>query len=293
MSHMRAMITQSSHYFIAYALFMVVGLVSFPVYTRLFSVNEYGLLGLITATVFFVMAFAKLGIQNAIIRFYDEVRTGKMGMSLKEYYSTLTFGPLGVVALASMAYFAVVVMLRGRITEPGAVACFLLSAGYMFFFCSNTIIKNFLRAEQNTGLFNVVSVIAHYASFVLGVGLVYYVFKNITGLFVAFIAVELMLFVYLMCRLFTQQRIGIRFFNAAFFKESLVYGFPLTGMEMTNVILSAGNRYVILFYLNTAAVGLFSAGYSLAMSVVEILVFPLSFAITPLYLRIHAEKGTR
>jgi O-antigen/teichoic acid export membrane protein len=61
--------------------------------------------------------------------------------------------------------------------------------------------------------------------------------------------------------------------------------------EMTSIILNSGGRYVIAFYMGTAAVGLYSAGYDLSMSVMESLIFPLSFAITPLYMKIHAQKG--
>jgi O-antigen/teichoic acid export membrane protein len=291
MSELKSMAKQSSHYFLAYALSMVASFITFPIFTRLFSVSDYGILGLISTTVFFVMATAKLGIQNSIIRFYGEVKAAKKEVSLRSFYSTLTFGPLVLTAAACVLYALTVVFIKGHLSDPRAVNFFLLSSIWAFFLCSNTIIKNFLRAEQNTGLHNVLSVISKYSSLILGVLLVYYVFKSLFGLYLAFIITEAGIFVYLLLRLYKREKISIAGFDKKFFKESLSYGFPLVGAELTSIILNAGDRYVILFYMSTTAVGLYSAGYDLAMSVVESLIFPLSYAVTPIYMKIYAEKG--
>ncbi len=291
MSELRAMVKQSSHYFIAYALTMAASFISFPVYTRLLSVSDYGVLGVISTTVFFVMAAAKMGVQNAIIRFHEEVKQNTMGVSLRSYYSTLVFGPVFTVALGCILYALIIYALHPMRERPEVMSYFLLSAVWVFFLCSNTILKNFLRAEQNTALFNVINVIAKFFSLIVGVGLVYFVFKSLMGLFLAFLITECIIFVYLMLRLSRQQRISLKYFDLPFFKRSLAYGLPLVGSEMTSIILNSGDRYVILFYMSTAAVGMYSAGYDLAMSVMESLIFPLSFAIVPLYVKIHAQKG--
>lgn len=292
MSNLKLMARQSSHYFIAYALSMVAGLVTFPIYTRLFSLSEYGLLGLISTTVFFVMAVAKLGVQHAIIRFYDEARSGKTGVTEREYYSTLTYGPLAVVGLVSALYAVGVIVVHGRLQTPHAFVSFLLSAAVVFVMCANTIFKNFLRAEQNTGLFNILTVVAKYASLVCGVSLVYYVFRSIIGIYVSSLIVEGCVFVFIMRRLVRRNHISPACYRGAYFKESLAYGVPLVGMEFTSIVLNAGARYVILFYMSITAVGLYTAGYDLAMTATEALTFPLSFAIMPLYMKIYADKGT-
>jgi O-antigen/teichoic acid export membrane protein len=291
MSDLKAMAKQSSHYFLAYALSMVAGLITFPIYTRLFSLSDYGLLGLITTTVFFVMALAKMGIQNSIIRFYEEVKSKKKSIPLHAFYSTLTFGPIAMVAIVACTYATVILCFKNQLHDQRAVVYFLLSAGMMFFQCSNTILRNFLRVEQNTALFNILSVISKYSSLIIGVSLVYYVFKSIAGIYIANTIVECSVFTFMLYRLYKRHRISIAGFNLGFYKESLSYGFPLVGAEFTSIVLNAGARYVILFYMNTTAVGLFSAGYDLSNNVIESLIFPLSFAVTPLYMKIHAQKG--
>ena len=291
MSELRSMTKQSSHYFMAYALSMVASFISFPIYTRLFSVSDYGILNVISSTVFFVMAAAKLGIQNSIIRFYEEVKSNAADISLRSFYSTLTFGPLAVVGIACLLYGVSIIAMRGHLGGSAVTLYFLLSAVWVFFLCSNTILKNFLRAEQNTALFTGLSIVSKFLSLVVGVGLVYYVFKSLLGLFVSFIITESLTFAFLMWRLYVKERIFIGGFSLAFFKKALSYGLPLVVSEMTSIILNSGGRYVILFYMSAAAVGMYSAGYDLAMSVMESLIFPLSFAITPIYMKIYSQKG--
>jgi O-antigen/teichoic acid export membrane protein len=208
MSDIRVMTKQSSHYFLAYALSMVASFVTFPIYTRLFSVSDYGVLNLISATVFFIMAAAKLGVQNSIIRFFEDVKQNTVGISLHSFYSTLTFGPMGIIAVVCLLYALAVLVLK-----PDSQVYFLLSAVWIFFMCSNIIIKNFLRAEQKTGLYNVLGVAAKYLSLLVGVALVTLVFRSLMGLFLAFIITEIFVFVYLLWRLRLRERISLSGFN--------------------------------------------------------------------------------
>ena len=291
--YLRKMFQQSSHYFLGHALSIFAGLISFPIYTRLFSASEYGLLSIISTTVFFVMAFAKFGIQNSFIRFFDEIKNNKKSVTLLNYYSTLFFGPVITVAGISLLYLVTVLFLNGRLIEEKAVVYFAMSAVWTFFLCSNILIKSFLRAEQNTLMYNVVSIFSKYCSLVLGIILVYSFFKSLFGLYLAFIITEALIFIFLAVRLHTKYKVNIKHFNKTLFLECLSYGFPLVGMELTSIILNAGDRYVLLYFLGTAAVGIYSAGYDLAMHAMEGLIIPLSFVIMPIYMRIWTERGEK
>jgi len=52
----------------------LIGLVSFPLLTRSLSVEEYGWLGLASATLTAFISFGKLGLQSAMLRFFSEAR---------------------------------------------------------------------------------------------------------------------------------------------------------------------------------------------------------------------------
>ena len=292
MNELRSMVKQSSHYFLAYVLSMVGGIIAFPIYTRLFTVSEYGYLSLIATAVFFVVAVGKLGMQNSIIRFYEEVKGGGKSISLSTYYSTLFFGPLLIVICLCFVYLIIILFLKNFLKDTNLIKYFFLSVMWSFFLCSNSILKNFLRAEQNTKLYNFLGIASKYASILIGIVLVYFIFRSLMGLYIAFIFTEAVVFFYLVVRLFRRHVISLKHFDSKFFKEAFLYGVSFTGTELTSIILNAGDRFIILYLVNAAAVGLYSAGYDLAMYAMESLTSPLSFAITPIFLKIWTEKGS-
>ena len=71
----------------------------------------------------------------------------------------------------------------------------------------------------------------------------------------------------------------------------LVYGIPLLGMEAAELIHQSADRYVISGLVGTSAVGVYSASYTLAEYVNNIIFLPASLAILPMIFRIHNEKG--
>ena len=90
MSNLKSLLKQSSHYLTGRGLAILIGFVSFPVYARLFSVSDYGVLNLAQRFTLVAGAIAKLGMQNAILRFHEESSDSED--SLRRLYSTALFG---------------------------------------------------------------------------------------------------------------------------------------------------------------------------------------------------------
>ncbi|NMC73322.1 MAG: oligosaccharide flippase family protein, partial [Geobacteraceae bacterium] len=86
MSDIKTLVKQSSHYFVGQAAILAAGFLSFPILTRIFSVGEYGLMSLVTTTLFIAVAVVKFGIPNSIVRFYAEYRAADR---LPSFFSTL------------------------------------------------------------------------------------------------------------------------------------------------------------------------------------------------------------
>src|SRR5262245_18008264 len=85
---------------------MVVGFFSFPLFTRLFSVADYGVLNLVQKYITFLIAFSKLGLQHAVLRFYDAPVFSSDRHAEQTYYSTMFFGAVftsGFITLALVA----------------------------------------------------------------------------------------------------------------------------------------------------------------------------------------------
>ena len=70
----------------------LLGVLSFSLFTRILSVAEYGLLSLLLKIVGTFTVLAKLGMQQSVLRFYEEHTVDGDPNSLRCYYSTLFFG---------------------------------------------------------------------------------------------------------------------------------------------------------------------------------------------------------
>ena len=84
-----------SRYSLASLLVTLASIVSFPFLTRIFPVADYGMMSLIGVLVTATAAVGKLGLQQAALRFYSEVRAGQSPWSLPQYEATVYMGLAG------------------------------------------------------------------------------------------------------------------------------------------------------------------------------------------------------
>src|SRR5580704_7659770 len=63
---------RTSHFLGGNVCLFIVGLISFPILARIFSVEQYGLIALVSSTIAVAVVFAKCGFQTYVQRFYKE-----------------------------------------------------------------------------------------------------------------------------------------------------------------------------------------------------------------------------
>src|SRR5258708_19894645 len=98
MSALKTLYRHSSHYLGGGVAVMLLGFISFPVFTRVFSVAEYGAINLIMNTVLLLTVLSKFGFQHSVQRYYPEGEASAGPDTLRRYYSTL-FYSTGLLAL--------------------------------------------------------------------------------------------------------------------------------------------------------------------------------------------------
>jgi len=62
-------------------------------------------------------------------------------------------------------------------------------------------------------------------------------------------------------------------------------------VELTYLLLSYLDRYMILGYLGKDALGLYSVGYNLPMYISDVIIFAMSYAVVPIYVNIYTREG--
>lgn len=288
MSEIKRLLNQSSHYFIGQVVVMAAGFISFPILTRIFSVSDYGILGLITITILIAIAIIKLGFPNSIVRFYAEFKSKNQ---FANFYSTILLGGMGVSALISALFVFTIQIVGGNFIGNNIVNLLSLASVLMFTGCSSDILTSFIRAEQRTKLYNLISILRRYGALALGIFFVFYVFKDLFGFFLGQVISGIIVFSFLLYVSCKKQNINIRNFSSWIFKDSIKFGFPLIWAELGHLVLHYIDRYLIQLFLGSVSLGLYTAGYNLATYVTEIIMYPVNYAMTPIYMDILVNKG--
>jgi len=87
---------------------MFTGFISFPLWTRLLSVSDYGIFCTVTITITFMSVFLKFGNQQAIVRYYNDYNDSVE--KRRRYFTTMLLGTLMIGAMVTLVYIAVIAL---------------------------------------------------------------------------------------------------------------------------------------------------------------------------------------
>jgi len=268
--------------------------ISFPILTRIFSVDDYGKMNFIAVNLSFLAAVSKLGIQNAIPRFYCEINSGKSNFNLNDYYSTVIFGMTGAGFLFSLIFFIITRIIPKGIWGEEIVfelITFVIPMLIIIKSCESSLI-NILRAEERSGVYTLYTVIKKYFSLVFILITLFFFAKNLYGFYLASIAAELIsLVVLLYSPVFRSKKLNLFSFSPEMYKIMLVFGIPMIAYEMSGIIISIGDRYIINIFLGDYELGIYSAAYNMCEYICLILTVSISQAALPMYINIWENKG--
>lgn len=288
----KRLLVSLSNYSIGNLLFSAAGLISFPILTRLLTVEDYGLLALVATTLTFIVALAKGGLQHSVLRFYSEIKEGGQQWNLDNYYSTVLFGMGAIGVVVTILWFLFTQLAPASIWNDNLLQfLFGLTSILILIRTLDSVLVNIIRAKERTALYNVYRVIKRYATLALILFVLFFITRELSGIFVATIFVELASLIVLAYYLFYKKWPTIKEFSPQLFKSMLLFGIPMLGYELAGIILNIGDRYLIQWYMGSAVLGTYAAAYNLTEMVHGIVIAAFGQAIMPMYLRMWSEKG--
>ena len=288
MSEIKTLLSQSSHYFAGQVIVMISGFISFPILTRIFSVGDYGILGLVTTTIFIATAIGKFGLVSSIIRFYAQFKSDKR---LGTFHTTMFIGSVGCAATIAILFYIVSRFFQGKVFDEKTVGLMPIVSILIFMTCTIDILTSFLRAAQRTKLYNFVALVRRYGSLLVSIFFILFVVKGIYGFYFGHAlwgAVILSFLIYISVK---GKRVSDLTFSSKLLGNSIKFGFPLIWAELGYLILNYVDRYLVQMYLGGVSLGIYVAGYNLATYVTEIIMYPINFAMAPIYMDILVNRG--
>src|SRR5262249_45809700 len=261
MNPLKTLLRHSSHYFGGRLAFMLLGFASFPVFTRVFSVADYGTLNLVLNTVLLLTVLAKFGFQHALQRFYPEHAASPDPLALRRYYSTLFYGSGLLGGLFSSLFLGAVVVGFGRFLGISVTSTLALATSLVVIRSLRSMQLNLMQMENKTKLFNSVEVLQKAGVIGVTVLLLFLWSRSIVACFIGMIVIEGAVLLQYVPVLARRGLVSPGLFDLKFFRDAAVFSFPLMIAEIAWVLLAAGDRFFVQHYRGAEAVGYYAAAY--------------------------------
>jgi O-antigen/teichoic acid export membrane protein len=282
---------RTGHYAIASVTGVLLGLVSYPLFTRTLSVEEYGTMGLVQVLLLVAAGVAKLGLQNSIVRLWPAYETDPRRQST--FISTflaaaLTLG-LGVGVVGLAVDLALHATLPARLGWSIAAALLLVPTRTLY-----SLAENLLRARERSRAFTFVSAgngILSLAGAAVLVVLVAPPGWRVPAFYAGLALGEGLVVVLALRAAIRGTAVFARSFDRALVTEGLAFGAPLVLFELATVTLLFGNRLVLEIFRGPWELGLYTAAYSLAWQVASLFARPIEMAAMPMVARLFEREG--
>lgn len=286
--HLRQLASESLVYGIAGIITRFLSVFLVPLYTRIFSPSDYGILSLVLASISLVKIFTVLALDNSAHRWYwDTEDEGDRKRTLSSWLwcqlATSTVAMILIVLFAGPLARAITVQ-----TETAKY--FILAALTLPLSVPETVVVNWLRMQRRPWVTVFYTLAINLTNVMLTIILVIKLNAGLTSVFVAQVIAAIMssaVAIYVM-----RGWIGLGSFDWKRLREMLAFAMPLIPAALAFWVVNLSDRYFIQYYRSTHEVGLYAVGSSLA-AVTVLITGAFQQAWGPFALSIHKRPDSR
>jgi O-antigen/teichoic acid export membrane protein len=291
LDELKKLVQQSSHYLLGLLGGLALGFISFPVFTRAFSVADYGLIDYVQKILLVVAALGKAGMQNSALRFYNRETFSADPTAARRYYSTMLLSVGGAGMLLALLFPFLIRLLPTSIVDAPLAAILSFASVLIVLRVMQPLLWSFLRIQERTKACAIAGLIIKGASVVVIILLLKIMGPSVKTYYTGTIAVELCVVAAFCFPLFRGGLVKPGSFDSTLFRAGVAFGAPLIVQELAGLILDSGDRAMVRIYLGDNPLGLYAVAYGLASYVNTLLYTPLGLAILPIYMRIWNKEG--
>ena len=286
--HLRRLASESLVYGMSGAISRFLSFLLVPIYTRIFSPEDYGVMSLVSTTMMLVSIFVVLALDNSAHRWYwdsDETEDRKSTLASWAWCQiVVSVGFAFFVCLASNGLGQTIVG-RGDAGLYFRIAALALPLSVL-----GGVTTNWLRMQRRAwatvayslgiSLFNIVTTLL----------LVVVLHRGLAGVYVAQLATALVGTA--VSALLLRDWVHPRYFHRDRLQEMLRYALPLIPSAIALWAVDLSGRYFVQYYDATSEVGLYQVASSVA-AVVALLTSAFQLAWGPFAMSIHNQAHAR
>jgi O-antigen/teichoic acid export membrane protein len=270
---------------------IISGLLSFflvPIYTRIFSPEDYGVMSLVTTTMALLAIFVVMALDNSAHRWYwdtEDVYDRKVTLA------SWTWCQISVsLAFAGLVFFLSPWLGKALVGREDAALYFRLAAMALPLGVLNMVILNWFRMQRRPWATLFFSLSTNLFNFLLTITLVVVFCWGLTGVYVAqLITVAIGT---AMAAILLGDWIALQRFHWNRLTVMLKYALPMIPAGLAYFIVNLSSRYFIRGFLSTSEVGVYQVGSTVA-SIVALITGAFQFAWGPFAMSIHKEPDSK
>jgi len=274
----KSLVKQSLIYGAGHILARSITLLLLPLYTNVFSLENYGIISLVYTFLGFMNVILHYGLDASLLKHYVPADQEERKSILTNTYASF---------LLTTAVFVIILMLLNNhvstllfgINIPKAV---LLVSGILFFDILWAIHVLILRAEEKYILFSGINLFNVLSSLGLNLFFVLYLQLGIYGVLLSNIITSGCIFLATLPIIL--KRISFNTISINKWKKLMKFGYPFLFAGIFSMILELSDRYILLHLTDIETVGLYSAGYKIGMFMM-LVVMGFNMAWQPYFLK--------
>jgi O-antigen/teichoic acid export membrane protein len=286
--HLKSTLKHGSIYGFGVILSRLIGFIMLPIYTRVLTPEDYGVLEILSLTTDVLGFLAGLGMGAAVMRYYyyyDTARERALVISSAVTFLVVLFAASTALAMPAAGPLAHLVL--GEPEYSGLVRLALIA------FLLSSLIEIplvYLRAKQlstQVVLFNLLRLLLALS---LNILLVVVLRWGVRGVLISTITASSITGGILFWRTIRETGLGISW---PIMRQLARYGVPLIVLDLGSFVLHNADRYFLRAYGSLAEVGLYSLGYKFAMLLSLLIAGPFFQIWMANALEIHKSEGER
>ncbi len=284
--YLRTTLKHGSIYTLGMILSRLVGFVMIPVYTRVLTPADYGILEILSLTTDILGMLAGMGIGLAVMRQYYAADDDAERHRVVSSAATLLIAVFAVVAAAGIALAGVMgPVLLGADGDPLLVR---LAVVVLAFGSTIEVPMALLRAQQRSTSVVAVGLARLFFSLSLNIVLVVILRMGVAGVLISSVVSSFLVGGFLTVRLYRET--GLHF-DLPIVRRLVVFGAPLVIWNVASFVLHYSDRYFLRVFASLADVGLYSLGYKIAMLISLMISGPFADIWIPKALEIERKEG--
>ena len=234
-------------------------LISAPIFTRIFSPDDYGAWSFISAVIAFLTGILLLGGDSAYTRYFFECKNDEERKTLSStwFLFLAVWSHVVVLALLPFSRAITIMLLEEQIYQFAWVVALVFSPAAML----NMLLSQALRNQFKARLFTILNVATAALTLILAVLLAYYFRLGITG---ALLGAGVASLVMIPVRLYSIRELLVRRFSTAFLKKLLLFGLPLVPVDLAFWLFSNADRFMLIKMDSLKAAGVYAIAVSMA-----------------------------